>query len=141
MLEKKTLVRLTINSLCVAIVVILVIVVVFRFLRIASTSASEHVAQVDKPVFVYKPSADYVTPAQVAMDYQLQFNLYILRNGFLTGTSAVTTCVENACKAAYTLAQLKAGFDRNTGMGGQVSQIRPLAPLRQMPNVAYIDDM
>lgn len=138
--------RLALSSFYIVVIVLFVIMVILRIVasfHIAKASASEQVVQIGKnilPVFVYKPSANVITPAQVAVDYQLQMNLFILRNGFLTGTPAITACVENACKAAYTLAQLKAGFNRNTGMGKQVSQIRPLAPLRTIPTVKYFKD-
>lgn len=142
--DKKKLTRLAVSTLCVVVVVLFIVMLILRIVasfRISSASASEQIVRVGDaslPIFVFEPAKDSITPAQIAMDYQLQMNLYILRNGFLTGTPAVTACVENACKAAYTLAQLKAGFNTNTGMGKQVSQIRPLAPLRTIPNVPYI---
>lgn len=135
-LERDKLLHLAYSSLCITIVVLIVVVVLLRLVatfRLAKASASEQTVQVGRralPVFTFEPDKDSVTPAQIAMDYQLQINLFILRNGFLTGSTAVSKCVENACKAAYTLAQLKAGFDRNTGT--EVSQIRPLTPLRSI---------
>ena len=144
-LETSKLFHLAYSSLCVVIAVLIIIVVLLRVVamfRIAKASASEQTVQVGRqtlPVFTFEPAKDSVTPAQIAMDYQLQMNLFILRNGFLTGTPAVTECVENACKAAYTLTQLKAGFNRNTGMGGQVSQIRPLAPMRSIPTYMEVE--
>jgi hypothetical protein len=137
-LERNKLIHLAFSSLCVVIFVLLLIVLLLRIVamfRISKASASEKTVQIGKrvlPVFHFEPAKDSVTPAQIAMDYQLQMNLFILRNGFLTGTSAIKECVTNSCKAAYTLAQLKAGFTKNTDMGRQISQIRPLAPLRQM---------
>lgn len=136
--EGKKLMHLAFSSLCVVIVVLLVVVLSMRIVamfRLSNASASEKTVQVGKrvlPVFHFEPAKDSLTPAQIAIDYQLQLNLFILRNGFLTGTPAVSECVTNACKAAYTLAQLKAGFTRNTDMGSEISQIRPLAPLREM---------
>ncbi|WP_298332182.1 hypothetical protein [Asticcacaulis sp.] len=138
--ETKKVLHLACSSVCVVIVVLMLVVLLVRIaasFKIAAASASEQMVKVGHrslPIFVFEPAKDSVTPAQIAMDYQLQMNLFILRNGFLTGTPALSACVENACKAAYTLAQLKAGFNHNTGMGMQVSQIRPLAPLRELPH-------
>lgn len=132
--DTKTRLHLACSSVCVVLAVIVVILIAMRInatFRIATASASEKTISINSrnlPIFIYERSKGVDTPAQVAMDYQLQANLFILRNGFLTGTPAVTACVESACKAAYTLAQLKAGVSRNAAFGHQASLLsaRPL---------------